>query len=162
MKCPHCQVTYTENSKFCSQCGHKLEVVCARCQTVSRPGSKYCSECGRSLSEAGGTKSNRSLLGKEAEKIRKYLPQGLVSKILSQKGKIEGERKLVTVMFCDMEGFTRLVEELGPEESYSIMDQVYEILIHKVHEYDGTVNVCSHLECKVVFQSDKLNPSFQS
>ena len=140
MKCPYCQVTNTEDSKFCSQCGHKLEVVCARCQTVSRPGSKYCSECGRSLSAAGGTKSNRSLLGKDAEKIQKYLPQGLVSKILSQKGKIEGERKLVTVMFCDMEGFTRLVEELGPEESYAIMDQVYEILIHKVHEYDGTVN----------------------
>jgi class 3 adenylate cyclase/tetratricopeptide (TPR) repeat protein len=80
------------------------------------------------------------LRGKEAEKIQKYLPQGLVSKILSQKEKIEGERKQVTVMFCDMAGFTPLVEELGPEESYSIMDQVYEILIHKVHDYEGTVN----------------------
>jgi class 3 adenylate cyclase/tetratricopeptide (TPR) repeat protein len=43
-------------------------------------------------------------------------------------------------MFCDMEGFTGLVEKLGPEEAYSIMDQVYEILIHKVHNYEGTVN----------------------
>jgi len=43
-------------------------------------------------------------------------------------------------MFCDMEGFTPLVERLGPEEAYGIMDQVYEILIHKVHDYEGTVN----------------------
>ncbi len=43
-------------------------------------------------------------------------------------------------MFCDMEVFTSLVEELGPEEAYGIMDQVYEILIHKVHDYEGTVN----------------------
>ena len=43
-------------------------------------------------------------------------------------------------MFCDMEGFTPLVEKLGPEEAYAIMDQVYEILIHKVHDYEGTVN----------------------
>ena len=43
-------------------------------------------------------------------------------------------------MFCDMEGFTPLVERLGPEEAYSIMDQVYEILIHKVHDFEGTVN----------------------
>jgi class 3 adenylate cyclase len=43
-------------------------------------------------------------------------------------------------MFCDMEGFTGLVEKLGPEEAYSIMDQVYELLIHKVHKYEGTVN----------------------
>ncbi|GAH09632.1 unnamed protein product, partial [marine sediment metagenome] len=44
------------------------------------------------------------------------------------------------MMFCDMEGFTGLVEKLGPEEAYGIMDQVYEILIHKVHNYEGTVN----------------------
>ncbi len=43
-------------------------------------------------------------------------------------------------MFCDMEGFTQLSEKLGPEEAYSIMDQVYELLIHKVHDYEGTVN----------------------
>jgi class 3 adenylate cyclase len=43
-------------------------------------------------------------------------------------------------MFCDMEGFTPLSERLGAEEAYSIMDKVYEILIHKVHEYEGTVN----------------------
>jgi class 3 adenylate cyclase len=39
-----------------------------------------------------------------------------------------------------MEGFTQLSERLGPEEAYTIMDQVYEILIHKVHDYEGTVN----------------------
>jgi len=43
-------------------------------------------------------------------------------------------------MFCDMKGFTPLVEKLGPEEAYGIMDQVYEILIQKVHDYEGTVN----------------------
>ena len=74
------------------------------------------------------------------DKIQRYLPEGLTEKILGQKEKIEGERKQVTVMFCDMEGFTPLVERIGAEESYSIMDQVYEILIHKVHDYGGTVN----------------------
>jgi len=44
------------------------------------------------------------------------------------------------VLFCDMEGFTALSERHGPEEAYSIMDQVYEILIHKVHDFEGTVN----------------------
>jgi class 3 adenylate cyclase/tetratricopeptide (TPR) repeat protein len=39
-----------------------------------------------------------------------------------------------------MEGYSQLSERLGPEEAYSIMDQVYEILIHKVHDYEGTVN----------------------
>jgi predicted ATPase/class 3 adenylate cyclase len=74
------------------------------------------------------------------DKIQRYLPKGLTEKILSQRDKIEGERKQVTVMFCDMEGFTAFTEKLGPEEAYGIMDQIYELLIHKVHDYEGTVN----------------------
>jgi predicted ATPase/class 3 adenylate cyclase len=74
------------------------------------------------------------------DKIQRYLPKGLTEKILSQRDKIEGERKQVTVMFCDMEGFTSLSERLNPEEVYDIVDQVYELLIHKVHNYEGTVN----------------------
>lgn len=34
-------------------------------------------------------------------------------------------------MFCDLEGFTSFVENLGPEEAYSMMDQIYEILNFK-------------------------------
>jgi len=73
-------------------------------------------------------------------KIQRYLPKGLTEKILSQKDRIEGERKQVTVLFCDMVGFTALSERIGPDDAYEIMDQIYEILIHKVHDYEGTVN----------------------
>ena len=37
-------------------------------------------------------------------------------------------------------GLPALTEKLGSEETYALMDQVYEILIHKVHDYEGTVN----------------------
>jgi class 3 adenylate cyclase len=74
------------------------------------------------------------------DQIQRYLPKGLTGKILAQRGKIEGERKHITVMFCDMEGFTPLVEKLGSEKAYSIMDEIYEILIHTVHDFEGTVN----------------------
>jgi class 3 adenylate cyclase/tetratricopeptide (TPR) repeat protein len=43
-------------------------------------------------------------------------------------------------MFCDMKGSTPLVESLGPEKAYSFMDQIYEILIHQVQDYEGSVN----------------------
>jgi hypothetical protein len=41
------------------------------------------------------------------------MPKGVTEKILAQKDKLEGERKQVTVMFCDMEGFTGLSDKLG-------------------------------------------------
>ena len=74
------------------------------------------------------------------DKLQRYLPKGVTEKILAQKGRIEGERKHITVLFCDLVDFTPMVESLGYEEAYSLMDQIYEILIHKVHEYGGTVN----------------------
>ncbi len=115
MKCPKCQHENPDRQKFCGECGHKI--------TLS------------SIQSYQALSFNEKL-----DKIQRYLPEGLTEKILSQKDKIEGERKQVTIMFCDMEGFTSMVETLGPEAAYSVMDQVYEILIHQVHDFEGTVN----------------------
>jgi len=101
---------------------------------------KFCSECGQKLCISYEAPPKDLSLDEKLTKMKKYIPKDLAEKILSKKDRIEGERKQVTVMFCDMEGFTQLSERLGPEAVYTIMDQVYEILIHKVHDYEGTVN----------------------
>ena len=118
MKCPRCQSTYSPGSHFCDHCGQKISTI--------------------PLEEVPAT----SPLSHEDQlsRIQKYLPRGLAEKILAQRDKIEGERKQVTVFFCDMEGFTRFSEKLLPEEVYNIMDQVYEILMSQVHDFGGTVN----------------------
>jgi len=97
-------------------------------------------ECAHDLSQPSGSTPKEPSFDEKIEKIQKYLPGGVTEKVLAQRGKIEGEKKQVTVMFADMVEFTPLVEKLGPEEAYSIMDDIYEILIHKVHDYEGTVN----------------------
>ena len=43
-------------------------------------------------------------------------------------------------MFCDIAGFTSLSEKIDAERAYAIVAQLYEILIHKVHDYESTVN----------------------
>jgi class 3 adenylate cyclase/tetratricopeptide (TPR) repeat protein len=142
MKCPKCQFENREEALFCGECGHKFEVACPNCGGTVRARSKFCDLCGHDLSLTSEPAPELKDLSFDEKlgKIQRYLPKGLTEKILAQRNRIEGERKQVTVMFCDMEGFTRLTESLGPEEAYGIMDQVYEILIHKVHDYEGTVN----------------------
>jgi class 3 adenylate cyclase len=125
---------------FCVECGSKLEKVCPACNFLNAIQFKFCGKCGHKLSIPSGAPPIDLSFDEKLTKIQKYLPKGLTEKILSQKDRIEGERKQVTVMFADMEGFTSLSERLGPEEAYTTMDQVYEILIHKVHDYEGTVN----------------------
>ena len=140
MKCPECHHVNPEDAMFCNGCGHKLELACPECGKVNPPGSRFCNGCGHNLTVSSEPIPKDLSFDEKIDRIQRYLPKGLTEKILGQRDKIEGERKQVTVMFCDMEGFTPLVEGLGPEEAYSIMDQVYEILIHKVHDYEGTVN----------------------
>jgi len=140
VKCPKCQFENREGAKFCNECGHKFEITCSDCGITNRPGAKFCDDCGHDLSAPSEAPPKDLSYDEKLDKIQRYLPKGLTEKILSQRDRIEGERKQVTVMFCDMEGFTSLVEKLGSEEAYGVMDQVYEILIHKVHDYEGTVN----------------------
>jgi len=140
MKCSDCQFDNREGAKFCGQCGHKFEISCQKCGSKNQAENKFCDECGFKLILSSEQISKQISFEEKLNKIQKYLPKGLTEKILSQRNKIEGERKQVTVMFCDMEGFTPMSEKLGIEEAYTIMDQVYEILIHKVHDYEGTVN----------------------
>ena len=133
MKCSKCQHENPIGAKFCNECATKLELICSECGMVNPPGSKFCNQCAHILGETAAEPASIELpFDEKLDKIRRYLPQGLADKILFQKDRIEGERKLVTVMFCDMEGFTQISEKLGAEDAYTVMDKVYEILIHKV------------------------------
>ena len=140
MKCPKCQFENPKNSNFCLECGQKLEQKCPQCEKALPVGAKFCNGCGHQLIAKTPPFQKDFSFDEKLDKIQRYLPQGLTEKILAQRDRIEGERKQVTVMFCDMEGFTALSEKLGIEEAYTLMDQIYEILIHKVHDYEGTVN----------------------
>ena len=140
MKCPKCSADNKDEAKFCGECGNKFELKCVQCGSKNLPGNKFCNECGHSLTLPSEQPPKDLSFDDKLDKIQRYLPKGLTEKILAQRGKIEGEKKQVTVMFCDLEGFTSISENLGPEKMYGIMDKVYEVLIHKVQDYEGTIN----------------------
>jgi len=64
----------------------------------------------------------------------------LAEKILTSRAALEGERKLVTVLFVDVSGFTALSEGLDPEDVHALMDRAFELMLGEVHRYEGTVN----------------------
>ncbi|MBI4766446.1 MAG: zinc ribbon domain-containing protein, partial [Deltaproteobacteria bacterium] len=142
MQCPKCQSENNETAKFCSECGHKFEIKCPSCGHSVMPSAKFCEDCGQPLSgiPASNPTPKDLTFDEKLAKIQKYLPGNITEKILSQRNRIEGERKQVSVLFTDMAGYTTMSEKLDAEEVYCLMDQVYEILIHKVTEYGGTVN----------------------
>ena len=139
MKCLKCSTENPEGLTFCGRCGAKLEMICPNCNFTNPAEFRFCGKCGQDL-YSPELAPKRLSSDEVLAKIQRYLPRDVTQKILAQRDKIEGERKQVTVMFCDLEGSTSLTEKLGSEQMYSIMDKVYEILIHRVYDYEGTVN----------------------
>ena len=69
-----------------------------------------------------------------------YTPPHLVEKILTSHSALQGERKQVTVLFCDLANSTGLAEQLGPEVMHTVLNQFFELALGAIHRYEGTVN----------------------
>ena len=133
MKCPKCRTENPEGMKFCGECGQKFEIKCPKCGFSNSPSFKFCGECGYQLTQP----PEASPVDYSAP--QSYTPKHLAEKILTQRSSIEGERKLVTVMFADVAGFTCLSEKLDPEDVHRIMDGCCQILVDEIHRFEGTV-----------------------
>ena len=134
MKCPKCQFDNREGAKFCKECGEKLELACRKCGTRLSPSSKYCDECG---TEFVAFRKAPPVIYSEPQS---YTPKYLSEKILTSRSSIEGERKLVSVLFADVANYTSISEKLDPEQVHQIMDGCFKILMDEIHKYEGTIN----------------------
>ena len=151
MQCPQCRHSNPPGTKFCGECGTQLQSLCPACQTANPPTNKFCSECGQRLAGGAPPPTPETLPGPAPAATsvattgrfaspEAYTPRHLAEKILTSKAAIEGERKIVTVMFSDVSGFTAISEKLDPEDVHAIMDRVFEVILNAVHHYEGTVN----------------------
>jgi class 3 adenylate cyclase/tetratricopeptide (TPR) repeat protein len=69
-----------------------------------------------------------------------YTPRHLAEKILTTRSALEGERKQVTVLFCDIANSTSLAEKLGVEAMHALLQRFFALSLEEVHRYEGTVN----------------------
>src|SRR5437867_1809158 len=145
MECPQCRHVNPPETKFCGECGTRLQSLCPACQTVNPPTNKFCSECGQRLAGTAPAPAPAAAVVPAALPARfaspdAYTPKHLAEKILTSKSAIEGERKIITVMFSDVSGFTAMSEKLDPEDVHAIMDRAFEVILSEVHRYEGTIN----------------------
>jgi class 3 adenylate cyclase/tetratricopeptide (TPR) repeat protein len=95
--------------------------------------ARFCGGCGAALT-AGAPATGRFA------DPQTYTPKHLADKILTTRAQLEGERKLVTVLFADVKGSMELLADRDPEEARKILDPVLERMMEAIHRYEGTVN----------------------
>jgi class 3 adenylate cyclase/tetratricopeptide (TPR) repeat protein len=125
MDCPRCRTRNSEGSRFCESCGAALTAVCPSCGSSTLRGARFCGECGKPTPPAH---------------IAAGPPLHLASLLPQWRASLEGERKLVTIMFADIKGSLELLTARDPEEAVVLLDPVIELMKTAVHRYEGTVN----------------------
>jgi class 3 adenylate cyclase/tetratricopeptide (TPR) repeat protein len=133
MRCPQCQYDNRADARYCGGCGQSLAGKCPACGAVNPPDNRVCDQCGSKL--PGGAAPQISL-----PTMRVYTPPYLAQKILESRSALEGERKQVTVLFCDMANSTDLAQRVGADAMHELLNQFFELALAEVHRLEGTIN----------------------
>jgi len=116
--CASCGHENPAGAKFCNGCGASLQAVCSSCGTSNAPGARFCGECGTPLVDSTSTAA--------------AAPAAVAADQPT-------ERRLVSVLFADLVGFTALSETRDAEEVRALLSRYFDTCRRLIELYGGTV-----------------------
>jgi class 3 adenylate cyclase/tetratricopeptide (TPR) repeat protein len=119
--CSNCGAENPAGAKFCNECATPLAVTCPNCGTANAPSAKFCSECATPLSAGAPVPSVA------ASPARASVPAPVA------------ERRLVSILFADLVGFTTLSDGRDPEEARDLLSRYFGLAREVIERYGGTV-----------------------
>src|SRR4051794_9362850 len=114
ISCSVCGASNRPGKRFCVQCGSGLELRCSSCGAPADAGDRFCGECGSPLVDVPAVATPRH-------------------------AEVVSERRLVSVLFADLVGFTTLSEHRDPEEVRELLSRYFERCRALIERYGGTV-----------------------
>ncbi len=118
MTCPNCGAEAHQGQKFCAECGTALARACPSCASPYEAGQKFCAECGTALADAAAPRAVPAAAPAQAP---------------------AAERRLVSVLFADLVGFTTLSESRDAEEVRELLSRYFDTCRRLIELYGGTV-----------------------
>jgi hypothetical protein len=121
MRCPSCDHDNRPDRRFCTACGATLSVACPSCGVPVEAGEKFCGGCGaRFPTEAPALAATAP--------VREPEPASPT-----------GERRQLTVLFCDLVGSTPLSQQLDAEEGRDVVTRYHATARAAVERFGGHV-----------------------
>ncbi|MEO8739962.1 MAG: adenylate/guanylate cyclase domain-containing protein [Casimicrobiaceae bacterium] len=119
--CTGCGAANRAGRRFCADCGVALPIACPTCGFVNEPEEKFCGGCGAALTAANA-------------------PSEQMVKAAGGNAAAEAERRPITVLFADLTGFTRLSQELDPEEVHRLLERYFQTVDDIVEQAGGSID----------------------
>jgi class 3 adenylate cyclase/tetratricopeptide (TPR) repeat protein len=113
--CGNCGTDNEAGRKFCDNCGAGLASGCPNCGSANRPGARFCAECGTTLAASAGPTTAPAASAPVAE------------------------RRVVSILFADLVGFTPFAEERDAEDVRETLSKYFELASDVIRRYGGTV-----------------------
>jgi class 3 adenylate cyclase/tetratricopeptide (TPR) repeat protein len=117
--CLSCGAENTAGKKFCTECGTPLALSCPACGAAVEGTERFCGECGSPLTATAPASGSASAV--------------------PAMGQALSERRLVSVLFADLVGFTSLSEARDAEEVRELLSRYFETCRRLIGVYGGTV-----------------------
>jgi len=114
--CSNCGAENPPGKRFCGDCGSALAAICASCGGPNPPGKQFCGDCGAPLATVGMSAVPQTPAVAPA-----------------------AERRLVSVLFADLVGFTAWSESRDAEETRDLLSRYFELARTLIGRYGGTV-----------------------
>src|SRR5262245_59836523 len=122
MRCPDCHHVNRTGAKFCTACQTPLSMPCPACGTANLASARFCGECGSRLTA-----------------LTTPVEQSLSRRVSASNSASGAERRLLTVMFCDLVDSTGLSVSLDPEDLRDLLEAYRVSVTDAVARFDGFI-----------------------
>jgi class 3 adenylate cyclase/tetratricopeptide (TPR) repeat protein len=141
VRCVNCQTELIPGKPFCHACGTRAPLLCSNCGNSIEAGFRFCPACGTPAPRDATTTAAAAAVAppEPVAPSTPAIPENLAAKIRASQGVIAGERKLVTVMFCDLVGSTSIAERLDPEEYRDLLGAYMALVFREVYRVEGLI-----------------------
>ena len=145
MACSNCGAQIAVGAKFCPECGSRQVAACSACGTPLIAGARFCAECGtptsgtpaaRTGDPAGTTAAGGGSRGGSSPGGAGLLGAAPGTAASRDSG---AERRLVSVLFADLVGFTTLSEGRDHEAVREILTAYFDLASGVIERHGGTV-----------------------
>jgi class 3 adenylate cyclase len=142
MLCRACGFENPVAVKFCGKCGVPLVRRCNQCSSENPPEFNFCGECGQLLSPPSvkpppTDSTNQPPVRRRLDGARKR--RRASAPAAADKEPRRGERRQLSVMFCDLVGSTALSGRVDPEELQEIIGNYHSACASVIERFNGYV-----------------------